>query len=121
MARSCATKDVNNKYNVCKSNMPAGMKCPPPSKTISPITWSGTISTRLHVSNIILCGSFPTCPVMDEMVLDGGDHFILAGIFGLHTLSLLLASLVAHDRTTEDNHTHAGKERHNIIIDTWVQ
>ena len=55
---------------------------------------------------------------MDEMVLDGGGHFIPAGIFSLHTLSLLLASLVAHDRATEDNHTHAGKERRNIIIET---
>ena len=44
------------------------------------------------------------------MVLDGGGHFIPAGIFGLHTLSLLLASLVAHDRATEDTRTHTGKE-----------
>ena len=58
---------------------------------------------------------------MGEMVLDGGDHFIPAGIFGLHILSLLLASRVAHDRATEDDHTRAGKERHNIIVDTWVQ
>ena len=28
--------------------------------------------------------------VMGEMVLDGGGHFIPAGIFGLHTLYLLL-------------------------------
>ena len=34
-----------------------------------------------------------------------GD-FIPAVIVSLHTLSLLLASLVAHDRATEDNHTH---------------
>ena len=39
------------------------------------------------------------------MVSDGGGRFIPAGIVGLHTLSLLLASLVAHDRVTEDNHT----------------
>ena len=44
--------------------------------------------------------------VMCEMVSDGGGRFIPAGIVGLHTLSLLLASLVAHDRATEDNHTH---------------
>ena len=41
-----------------------------------------------------------------EMVSDGGGRFIPAGVVGLHTLSLLLASLVAHDRATEDNHTH---------------
>ena len=43
---------------------------------------------------------------MCEMVSDGGGQFIPASIVGLHTLSLLLASLVAHDRATEDNHTH---------------
>ena len=53
--------------------------------------------------------------VMGEMVLDGDGQFIPAGIDGFHTLSLLLASRVAHNRATEDNHTHAGKERHNII------
>ena len=40
------------------------------------------------------------------MVSDGGEQFIPDGIVGLHTLSLLLAPLVAHDRATEDNHTH---------------
>ena len=49
--------------------------------------------------------------VMGEMVLDGGGQFIPAGIFGLNTLSLLLAPLVAHDRATEHTHTHTGKER----------
>ena len=39
------------------------------------------------------------------MVSDGGGRFIPAGIVGLHTISLLLASLVANDRATEDNHT----------------
>ena len=47
VARSCATKDANNKDNVCKPKIPAGIKCPPPSKTISPITRFGTISARL--------------------------------------------------------------------------
>ena len=47
---------------------------------------------------------------MSEMVLDEGGQFIPAGIDGFHTLSLLLASLVAHDRATEDSHTHTGKE-----------
>ena len=47
-------------------------------------------------------GTRVTC----EMVSDGGGRFIPAGIVGLHTLSLLLASLVAHDRATVDNHTH---------------
>ena len=35
----------------------------------------------------------------------GAGDFILAYIVGVYTLSLLLASLVAHDRATEDNHT----------------
>ena len=47
LARSCATRDANNKDNVHKPNIPVGIKCPPPSKTISPITWFGAISTRL--------------------------------------------------------------------------
>ena len=48
--------------------------------------------------------------VIGEMVLDGGGHFIPAGLFGLHTLSLLLASRAAHDHATEDTRTHTGKE-----------
>ena len=58
------------------------------------------------------------------MVSDGGGRFIPADIVGFHTLSLLLASLVAHDRATEDNYTHhTGKERPpNTIQDySWVQ
>ena len=47
-------------------------------------------------------GTRVTC----EMVSDGSGRFIPAGTVGLHMLSLLLASLVAHDRATEDNHTH---------------
>ena len=39
------------------------------------------------------------------MVLDGGGQFISAGIVDIDTLSLLLASLVAHDCATEVNHT----------------
>ena len=35
----------------------------------------------------------------------GAGDFIPAYIVGVHTLSLLLASLVAHDRATEDNNT----------------
>ena len=53
--------------------------------------------------------------VTGEMVLDGGGHFIPAGIDGFHTLSLLLAPLVAHDRATKDTHTHTVKERHNSL------
>ena len=45
VARSCAARDANNKDYVCKPNIPAGIKCPPPSKIISPIIWFGTIST----------------------------------------------------------------------------
>ena len=48
--------------------------------------------------------------VMGEMVLDRGGRFIPAGIFSFHTLSLLLASLVAHDRATVDTHAHTGKK-----------
>ena len=46
VARSCATKDDNNKDNVCTPNIPGGIKCPPPSKTISLITRFGAISTE---------------------------------------------------------------------------
>ena len=61
------------------------------------------------------------------MVSGGGGRFIPAGIVGFHTLYLLLASLVAHDRATEDNHTHhTGKERlpntMTVVSDySWVQ
>ena len=48
VARSCSTKDDN----VCKPNIPAGINCPPPSKTISPITWFGTISTGFLYANL---------------------------------------------------------------------
>ena len=34
-ARSCAVWDDNNKVNVCTPSTPAGLKCPPPSTTIS--------------------------------------------------------------------------------------
>ena len=40
------------------------------------------------------------------MVLDGGGHFIPAGVFGLHTLSLLLSSQAVHDRATEVTHQY---------------
>ena len=46
MARSCAAWDDNTKDNVCTPNIPAGIKCPPPSKTISPITRFGDNSTH---------------------------------------------------------------------------
>ena len=54
--------------------------------------------------------------VIGEMVLDGGGHFIPAGIFGLHTLSLLLSSLAAHNRATEGTRTLTAKEHQ--ILDT---
>ena len=37
--------------------------------------------------------------------LDGGGQLITAYIVGVHILSLLLSSRVAHDRATEDNNT----------------
>ena len=46
-ARSCAAWDDNNKDNVCKPSIPAGLKCPLLSKTISHITWFGTILNTL--------------------------------------------------------------------------
>ena len=49
--------------------------------------------------------------IMGEMVLDGGGQFIPAGVVGLHTLSLLLASLVPRDRAKEHTYTHTGKKR----------
>ena len=52
VARSCATKDANNKDYVYKPSIPAGINCPPPSKTTSPITWFGTISTILFLPNL---------------------------------------------------------------------
>ena len=51
---------------------------------------------------VLWFGTRVTC----EMVSDGDGRFIPASIVCLHTLSLLLASLVAHDRATYDNHTH---------------
>ena len=58
--------------------------------------------------DIILVEMVPN-RVTCEMVLDGGGQFIPSGIDGFHTLSLLLSSLVAHDRATEDTHKHTGK------------
>ena len=57
---------------------------------------------RRLVVRVLWFGTRVTC----EMVSNGGGRFISANIVGLHTLSLLLASLVADDRATEDNHTH---------------
>ena len=62
-------------------------------------------------------------------VSDGGGRFILAGTVGFHLLSLLPASLVAHDRATDDNHTHhTGRVSYTNIkkgtlpnTTTWVQ
>ena len=56
-----------------------------------------------------------------EMVLDGGGRFIPAGIDGFHTLSLLLAFLVAHGRATEEKHTNTQKREHKYKYTTWVQ
>ena len=48
--------------------------------------------------------------VIGDMVLDGSGYFIPAGVFGLHTLSSLLAPLVAHDRAKVDTRTHTEKK-----------
>ena len=58
--------------------------------------------------------------VIGEMVLDGGGHFIPAGIFGWHTLSFIISSRAAHDRATEDTHSHTGKEHQSTNIITYV-
>ena len=52
--------------------------------------------------------------VMGEMVLDGGGHFIPAGIFGLYTSSLLLSFQAAHDRATEVTHQYKRGTIHYI-------
>ena len=57
---------------------------------------------------------------INEMVSDGGGRFIPAYIVGVHTLSLLLSSRVAHDRATEDNHTQEGNQE-RTRNDLWVQ
>ena len=53
--------------------------------------------------------------VIGEMVLDGGEHFIPAGIFGLHTLYLLLSPRAAHDRATEVTHQYKRDTHKNTI------
>ena len=63
---------------------------------------SAKCTLRVHLFSVLWFGTRVAC----EMVSDGGGRFIPAGIAGLHALSLLLVSLVAHDRATEDNHTH---------------
>ena len=66
------------------------------------------------------------------MVSDGGGRFIPGVIVGCHTLSVLLASLVAHDRAAEDNHIHhtgrvshtnikEGTQPNTIKDNSWVQ
>ena len=44
-----------------------------------------------------------------------GRGFIPAYIVGVHTLSLLLTSRVAHDRATEDNYTQQEVRREKYI------
>ena len=50
--RACAVRDDNNKDYVCEPTIPAGLKCPRPSKTISLITWFeahlNTLSERIR-------------------------------------------------------------------------
>ena len=64
---------------------------------------------KLHSSLVVLehrLFSMVPNQVIGEMVLDGGGHFIPAGIFGLHTLSLLLSSQAVRDHATEVTRTH---------------
>ena len=46
LARSCATRDVSNKDNVCKPTIPAKTNGPPPSETISHVTRVPNHKTR---------------------------------------------------------------------------
>ena len=46
LARSCATRDVSNKDNVCKPTIPAKKNGPPPSETISHVTRVPNHKTR---------------------------------------------------------------------------
>ena len=57
---------------------------------------------------ILSLGVFSMVPnqVIGEVVLDGGGHFIPTGIFGAHTLYLVLSFQAAHDRATADSHPH---------------
>ena len=47
VARSCATTDANNKYNVFKPTVPAGINRPPPSEIILHVTRVPNHKTRL--------------------------------------------------------------------------
>ena len=62
------------------------------------------LTEDIKATNYILHVKLAPNRVIGEMVLDGGGHFIPADIFGLHTLSLLLASRAVHDRVSEDTH-----------------
>ena len=55
------------------------------------------------------------------MVSDGGGRFIRAYIVGVHTLSLLLSSRVAHDRATEDKRTQQTEYLILTLSEAWVQ
>ena len=48
-ARPCAVRDDNNKDDVCTRTIPAGLKCPPSSNTISLITWFEAYLNTLSV------------------------------------------------------------------------
>ena len=53
-ARSCAALNDNNKDGVCTRTIPAGLTCPPPSKTISLITWFEAYLNNLYLSNAVV-------------------------------------------------------------------
>ena len=60
--------------------------------------------------------------------LDGGGRFIPADIVGVHTLSLLISSRIAHDHAT-DNHTQHNTQTKTLRTlkqvskssDSWVK
>ena len=50
-ARPCAARNDNNKDDMCTPTIPAWLKCPPPSKTISLITWFEAEPTDCNKEN----------------------------------------------------------------------
>ena len=56
VARSCATRDANNKDYVCEPTIPAGINRPPPSETISRVTRVPDHQTGYFLDDLRACG-----------------------------------------------------------------
>ena len=50
------------------------------------------------------------------MVSDGGGRFIPADIVGVHTLSLLTSSRVAHDHATDNHYPDQHNKQHQDTL-----